>query len=604
MLLPGSKASFCRRKCRFTPALWGHAHEVDVIAPPLSGQDDEKLLPPPTAAPVREASCRSGSPTSVAPPSSCGEHMQDGENDNHFAREAFYHLPSVATWLISRITQDDSDDDQPLSWSMRHILQPPEIKQEDSTEDGPRKRMLESQDVVHVTVFAEGTDGLNELSFTVVARTALGKMMKAHAWCDHRQFPAEKVAFLLGERLLKPEDTLLTLGCADTAVVCHAVPHDQVEGARKATPKIQGRQKAAKSKPKTPKPKAEGSDSETDDPDASCLPQAEEAPEEKPGEVLQFGEASVALQQRQGLRPLAFDALQASGAVFPGFASRVRDTPVPDGGKKRRNVAAAILRQQAASEQKPLTSFGNLCRDVAKDVQKQNRKSRKWLKREANIEENEHYCKLCTGALAVLQLSSEEMLASVMSDSARLCEHAKRQTVDQRDLSLAVSLWREWGDQLLRKRSRSPSVSSAESFEDSAEMKDILKKFSQISARTSRRRAQSKAKAKSTVKEEVAPATAKTRKPKESREKPKAASKKGKPMESKDKPKAAAKKGKPTESREKPKAAAKRGKPTESREKPKDMEKTRKQPEASAVVKKKQPKDAPALVRRKKQPKD
>ena len=70
--------------------------------------------------------------------------------------------------------------------------------QEDSTEDGPRKRMLESQDlscqlsvlspvrqackciclvsfrhlqdVVHVTVFAEGTDGLNELSFTVRAR--------------------------------------------------------------------------------------------------------------------------------------------------------------------------------------------------------------------------------------------------------------------------------------------------------------------------------------------------------------------------------------------------------------------------------------------------
>ena len=57
-----------------------------------------------------------------------------------------------------------------------------------------------------------------------VARTALGKMMKAHAaapvprlhasqllllleaWCDHHQFPAEKVAFLLGERLLKPED--------------------------------------------------------------------------------------------------------------------------------------------------------------------------------------------------------------------------------------------------------------------------------------------------------------------------------------------------------------------------------------------------------------
>ncbi|CAE7362971.1 unnamed protein product, partial [Symbiodinium microadriaticum] len=368
MLLLGSKASFCRRKCRFTPAFWGHAHEVDVIAPPLSGQDDE--MPPPTAAPVRE------------------EHMQDGENDNHFAREAFYHLPSVAMWLIPRITQ------------------------EDSTEDGPRKRMLESQDVVHVTVFAEGTDGLNELSFTV-RQSGLGYF--ASAQTAPERYPATKW-------------------------------------------KVRGRQKAAKSKPKTPKPKAEGSDSETDDPDASCLPQAEEAPE-----VLQFGEASVALQQRQGLRPLAFDALQTSGAV-------------PDGGKKRRNVAAAILKQQAASEQKPLclsqTSFGNLCRDVAKDVQKQNRKSRKWLKREANIEENEHYCKLSTGALAVLQLSSEEMLASVMSDSARLCEHAKRQTVDQRDLSLAVSLRREWGDQLLRKRSRSPSVSSAESFEDSAEMKD------------------------------------------------------------------------------------------------------------------------------------
>jgi len=79
-------------------------------------------------------------------------------------------------------------------------------------------------------------------------------MMKA--WCDHHQVPAEEAAFLLGERLVKPEDTLATLSSGTDAVVFRAVPRDQVESAREkeATPKKRG-PKEAKAKPKSPKEK-------------------------------------------------------------------------------------------------------------------------------------------------------------------------------------------------------------------------------------------------------------------------------------------------------------------------------------------------------------
>jgi len=112
----------------------------------------------------------------------------------------------------------------------------------------------ESSAKVSVKVLAEGADGVNELCFSVRMTTPLGKMMKA--WCDHHQVPAEEAAFLLGERLVKPEDTLATLGSGTDAVVFRAVPRDQVESAREkeATPKKRG-PKEAKAKPKSPKEK-------------------------------------------------------------------------------------------------------------------------------------------------------------------------------------------------------------------------------------------------------------------------------------------------------------------------------------------------------------
>ncbi|CAE7210457.1 unnamed protein product, partial [Symbiodinium sp. CCMP2456] len=109
----------------------------------------------------------------------------------------------------------------------------------------------ESSAKVSVKVLAEGADGVNELCFSVRMTTPLGKMMKA--WCDHHQVPAEEAAFLLGEQLVKPEDTLMTLGSGTDAVVFRAVPRDQVESARQATPKKRGRPKEAKPKPKSPK---------------------------------------------------------------------------------------------------------------------------------------------------------------------------------------------------------------------------------------------------------------------------------------------------------------------------------------------------------------
>ncbi|CAE7184207.1 SUMO1, partial [Symbiodinium microadriaticum] len=78
----------------------------------------------------------------------------------------------------------------------------------------------ESSAKVSVKVLAEGADGVNELCFSVRMTTPLGKMMKA--WCDHHQVPAGEAAFLLGEQLVKPEDTLLTLGSGTDAVVFRA----------------------------------------------------------------------------------------------------------------------------------------------------------------------------------------------------------------------------------------------------------------------------------------------------------------------------------------------------------------------------------------------
>ncbi|CAE6927596.1 SUMO1 [Symbiodinium sp. CCMP2592] len=109
----------------------------------------------------------------------------------------------------------------------------------------------ESSAKVSVKVLAEGADGVNELCFSVRTTTPLGKMMKA--WCDHHQVPAEEAAFLLGERLVKPEDTLATLGSGTDSVVFRAVPRDQVESAKEATPKKRGGPKEAKAKPKSPK---------------------------------------------------------------------------------------------------------------------------------------------------------------------------------------------------------------------------------------------------------------------------------------------------------------------------------------------------------------
>ncbi|CAE7399332.1 unnamed protein product, partial [Symbiodinium sp. KB8] len=104
----------------------------------------------------------------------------------------------------------------------------------------------ESSAKVSVKVLAEGADGVNELCFSVRMTTPLGKMMKA--WCDHHQVPAGEAAFLLGEQLVKPEDTLLTLGSGTDAVVFRAVPRDHAD-AKEATPKKRG------PKPKSPKPK-------------------------------------------------------------------------------------------------------------------------------------------------------------------------------------------------------------------------------------------------------------------------------------------------------------------------------------------------------------
>ncbi|CAE7573398.1 SUMO2 [Symbiodinium natans] len=88
-----------------------------------------------------------------------------------------------------------------------------------------------AEEKVCLRVEAEGADGINELRFNLRQSTPLAKMMAA--WCQHHQLPQEEVAFLLGERVLRAEDTLLSLGCKADAVV-KAVPRDQAPQAPEA----------------------------------------------------------------------------------------------------------------------------------------------------------------------------------------------------------------------------------------------------------------------------------------------------------------------------------------------------------------------------------
>ncbi|CAJ1333368.1 unnamed protein product, partial [Effrenium voratum] len=136
---------------------------------------------------------------------------------------------------------------------------------------------------VEVKVVAEGADGLSELRFNTLAAKPLERLMMA--WCEHHELDLKEAAFLLGERRLKPQDTLLSLGCQEEEVVVQAVPREgdspppTPTADTPSTPKPKARKAKAKAKAKAksrrrrPKRRRESSE-ECDTPEVTPEPVA------------------------------------------------------------------------------------------------------------------------------------------------------------------------------------------------------------------------------------------------------------------------------------------------------------------------------------------
>jgi len=99
---------------------------------------------------------------------------------------------------------------------------------------------------VSVLVLAEGSDGPSEMRFKIRMSSPLDKMMKA--WCQHHGMQANEVAFLVGQTVLKSQDTAATLGHQDQGVelTVHAVPKDSPD----ASAERSSREKVGGSAPK------------------------------------------------------------------------------------------------------------------------------------------------------------------------------------------------------------------------------------------------------------------------------------------------------------------------------------------------------------------
>lgn len=105
------------------------------------------------------------------------------------------------------------------------------------------------------------------------------------AWCEHHELDLKEAAFLLGERRLKPQDTLLSLGCQEEEVVVQAVPREgdspppTPTADTPSTPKPKARKAKAKAKAKAksrrrrPKRRRESSE-ECDTPEVTPEPVA------------------------------------------------------------------------------------------------------------------------------------------------------------------------------------------------------------------------------------------------------------------------------------------------------------------------------------------
>ena len=125
---------------------------------------------------------------------------------------------------------------------------------------------------VCIKVTAEGVDGLSEFSFKTTVGKPLREMMSA--WCKHHDVPLQEAAFLLGQRIIKGEDSLLSLGCdVGTEVVIHAVPAEshadepepEPEKPGHSAPKRQKRQRCEESDSETKAETGPGRGKETAD---------------------------------------------------------------------------------------------------------------------------------------------------------------------------------------------------------------------------------------------------------------------------------------------------------------------------------------------------
>lgn len=91
-----------------------------------------------------------------------------------------------------------------------------------------------------VQVVADASDGRSVIDFMMRLTTPLEKMMAA--WCERFGMPINAATFMLGERVLRPEDTLLALGLSKPstdAVVIHAVPGEDGKPTLPGTPQAE-----------------------------------------------------------------------------------------------------------------------------------------------------------------------------------------------------------------------------------------------------------------------------------------------------------------------------------------------------------------------------
>ena len=86
---------------------------------------------------------------------------------------------------------------------------------------------------IRLLVVAQGTGGTTDQLYKQRLLTLLGLMI--NVWCNQHEIPPGEATFMLGSTVVRPDDTVHSLGGAPDdkgEVVVHAVPRDSEEAQR------------------------------------------------------------------------------------------------------------------------------------------------------------------------------------------------------------------------------------------------------------------------------------------------------------------------------------------------------------------------------------